>query len=653
MRAIDSATARRTGPRWVALAALLVLGAAVAGCSQAPAGPGTAPSEGARPMPAAEEIVILNEHLTRVPVDLKQGGQFIEPLCDLIPSMIAQQVAGDSFEDEPPFTCTYVAETDKPYRPWYPSGAVHLAKYSRDTQDPFNGKKSLKIVLAEKRCRAGISQDGFAVRKGVGYKLRMHVRGEGNVPVRAWLHGDGGTVAGPVDLGRAGAAWAPAEARLVATRTSDHVTLTIDFEGPGALGLDRVYLIGDDAVLGLWRPDVVEALKGLNPGAIRWGGSAVVSYDWLPKIGPWDRRTPYATCWGGLEANFVGQEEFVQLCREVGAEPVVCVCWGTGKAEEAGAQVEYFNGTPDTKWGKLRAQNGRREPYGVKFWQIGNEVGGKEYDDSFAAIAKAMKGADPSIRVLTSFGTDETLARSDGLADYLSPHHYGCHDLNAMEEDFKRHQAIIDRDGKGRPIRLAVTEWNTTAGDWGLARGMLRTLSNALACSRYQNLMHRHADLVEIAIRSNLADSFGSGILVTGPGWMYVAPTYYSQQMYQQAAGTFPLKVERGSKAVWPDLQPDISAVLAPDGRTMHVFAVNSTEKALAITFRLKGFPGGITSAGAVVLKDSAELLTAEGMNSRDDPQRIVPARRPLRAAGQALTVVLDAFSLTRLDLGL
>ena len=44
-------------------------------------------------MPVAEEIVILNERLTRLPVDLKQGGQFIEPLCELIPSMIAQQVA--------------------------------------------------------------------------------------------------------------------------------------------------------------------------------------------------------------------------------------------------------------------------------------------------------------------------------------------------------------------------------------------------------------------------------------------------------------------------------------------------------------------------------------------------------------------------------
>ena len=602
---------------------------------------------------AAEEIVILSERLTRGPVDLKQGGQFIEPLCDLIPSMLAQQVANDSFEDVPPFKFVYVAETDKPYRPWYPSGSVHMAEYGRDTQNPFNGKKSQKIALPAGRCRAGISQDGFALRQGVGYKLRLHMRGEGNVAARAWLHGEGGTIAGPVELGRAGATWAPAEARLVATRTLSNATLTIDFEGPGALWLDRVYLIGDDAVLGLWRPDVVAALKGLNPGVIRWGGSTVVAYDWLPSIGPWDRRAPFTTCWGGLEPNFVGLEEFVNLCRQVGAEPLLCIRWGPDKADEAAAQVEYFNGAPDTKWGRLRAENGRREPYKVKFWQIGNEVGGKEYDDSFAKIAKAMKAVDPSIKILASLGTGETLGRSEGLADYLCPHHYGCADLAGMAADFDNHQAIIDRDGKGRPVRLAVTEWNTTAGDWGLKRGMLQTLSNALACSRYQNLMHRRADLVEMAVRSNLVDSFGSGVIQTGPGWMYLAPTYHSQQMYQQAAGAFPLKIERAAKPPWPEQQPDVSAVLSPDGRTLRIFAVNSTDKALAVAFSLKGFPGGVRTAGAVVLADREAALSAEGMNSRDDPRRIAPVARPVAAAGSNFTVVFEPFSLTRLDLGL
>jgi hypothetical protein len=39
-----------------------------------------------------------------------------------------------------------------------------------------------------------------------------------------------------------------------------------------------------------------------------------------------------------------------------------------------------------------------------------------------------------------------------------------------------------------------------------------------------------------MGIRSNLIDSFGSGVIVTGPGWMYRAPTYYADELYGHAA---------------------------------------------------------------------------------------------------------------------
>ena len=84
-----------------------------------------------------------------------------------------------------------------------------------------------------------------------------------------------------------------------------------------------------------------------------------------------------------------------------------------------------------------------------------------------------------------------------------------------MEDDVAALPAMIAENAPGRDIRLGITEWNTTAGDWGLGRAMLWTLDNALWCSRYHNFMHRHCDLIEIANRSNLADSFCSGIIQT------------------------------------------------------------------------------------------------------------------------------------------
>ena len=44
---------------------------------------------------------------TKRPIDAKQQGQFIELLCNLIPSIIAQQVVSTSFEDAPPCHVDY------------------------------------------------------------------------------------------------------------------------------------------------------------------------------------------------------------------------------------------------------------------------------------------------------------------------------------------------------------------------------------------------------------------------------------------------------------------------------------------------------------------------------------------------------------------
>ena len=224
-------------------------------------------------------------------------------------------------------------------------------------------------------------------------------------------------------LGRAGDNWAAAEAELRADRTTDNATLTLDFEGPGTLWLDRVYLIGSDAVLGIWRPDVVAALKAMHPGIIRFGGSTTEEYEWDRAIGPWDDRLTFTTVWGGWEENFVGIDEFVRLCEYIGAEPLICVRWTGKKPEDAAAEVEYANGSTETHWGALRAKNGHPAPYHVKYWQIGNEVDVSDYGNSVRAFAEAMKKADPSIKLMSSFPTKGLLDAAGTIFDYLCPHH--------------------------------------------------------------------------------------------------------------------------------------------------------------------------------------------------------------------------------------
>jgi alpha-N-arabinofuranosidase len=116
----------------------------------------------------------------------------------------------------------------------------------------------------------------------------------------------------------------------------------------------------------------------------------------------------------------VGTAEFVDFCRRVGAEPLMCVnllsdgvkgYWKTihgenrsGDANEAADWVSYAN-DPDNK---ERLSHGIREPLNMKLWQLGNESS-YLYEDGFPLnkaiehaieFARAMKERDPSIKIV-------------------------------------------------------------------------------------------------------------------------------------------------------------------------------------------------------------------------------------------------------------
>lgn len=601
-----------------------------------------------------EQVMISGDRLSKRPIDLKQGGQFMEPLCDVLPSMTAQQVNSTSFEEETPWNFSYRAAVDKPYRPWYPEGSVHVANYSFDTNNAFNGKRSQKIELPLANTWAGISQDGFYVESGHSYRLRFHVRSEGAVALRAKLHGDGGLISKRALLRSAGTQWQGVEVLLSAKRTVSNATLTIEFKGPGTLWLDRIYLIDRDAVLGLWRPDVVQALEAMNPGIVRFGGSAIEKFEWSDTVGNWDSRVPFPDDpWGGLQENFVGVEEFVQLVRHIGAEPLICLRWTNKTPQEVADEVEYFNGPPDSRWGQLRAKNGHPEPYHVKYWEVGNEVGGDEYDSSLAAFAQTMRRVDASIKILSSYPSRKIVRLAGRELDFLSPHQYSVGDLNGTEEELKELQEDIIQDGQGRDIRISVTEWNATAGDWGLKRGMLHTLGNALVCSRYQQMMHRYSDLIEIANLSNFSHSFAGGQVQPGPGYIYKIPDYYAQKLYQRAAGSFPLRIERSSPLSLYLREPDLDATLSANGKTLRIYGVNSTPESRSVRFAL---PSGFHTAGMMstfTLADSVSFPDSEAMNSRDEPERVKVKELRVKLNGAEFEYGFPPFSVTLLELPL
>src|SRR5207248_3106533 len=124
-----------------------------------------------------------------------------------------------------------------------------------------------------------------------------------------------------------------------------------------------------------------------------------------------------------------------------------------------------------------------------------------------------------------SYPSEGVLREAGDLLRYVCPHQYNCANLAECIRELDATRELLRKHAPDKQIKLAVTEWNTTGGDWGPRRGMLWTLENALACSRHHNLLHRHADLVDIANRSNLTNSFCSGIIQTDNHRLYKTPT--------------------------------------------------------------------------------------------------------------------------------
>ncbi len=574
-----------------------------------------------------------------------QCGQFIEYLCGLTLSMFAEKVFDGGFEGVPEYRVSFRKETDRLEQPWYPDGAVHRGEFVLDGVRPFNGKVSQRMTQKPgDPCRLGISQGGMYVEAGKPLRCSLHLRArDTRGPVRLALWGHGKTYA-TTEFTPTGQ-WKRFDATVTPSDTDTGATLTISFRGPGTVWIDQVSLMPTDTVFG-WRRDVAEALKALKPGIIRFGGSTTEGFEWTATIGDPATRVPFTTRWGGLEPGNAGLEEFVKLCEWVGAEPLICVRF-TGKTpKDAADQVAYFNAPATSPMGKRRAENGRVEPYRVRYWQIGNELGDETYQKGVAEFCKAMKSADPTIKLMGAYPSPGLLDNAGAYLDYICPHHYGCHRLEAMARDVERCRKMIAEHAPGRDIRLGITEWNTTAGEWGPGRAMLWTLDNALWCSRYHNFMHRHCDMIEIAIRSNLADSFCSGIIQTNNHALFKTPAYYAQQLYATHAGQRPLQVKIDADVPF-DPSLDVSATRSADGKTVSVFAVNHTTEPQKRTIDLRALAPLEDNIDVWTLADAVKAGERDAVNSWHEPDRIRTETGKTALADSKLVYEFPSLSLT------
>ena len=159
--------------------------------------------------------------------------------------------------------------------------------------------------------------------------------------------------------------------------------LRITFSTAGCLDIGCVSLMNKNNFRGM-RIDVIEAMKDIGIKLLRWpGGNFAGEYNWFDGLLPVDERAPLESYQHletqphtlGYDFHEINTDDFIALCREIGAEPFITInpAWNT--PEENAAWVEYCNGNANTAYGSLRAERGNAEPYNVMLWSLGNEFG--------------------------------------------------------------------------------------------------------------------------------------------------------------------------------------------------------------------------------------------------------------------------------------
>lgn len=290
--------------------------------------------------------------------------------------------------------------------------------------------------------------------------------------------------------------------------------------------------------------------------------------------------------------------------------------------------------------GGKRAANGHRDPYGVKYWQIGNEVGDIDTAKRCREFCLAVRKADPGAVLLTSFPSELLIENVGDLVSYYGPHYY-TPDLAYVEKDIRSLRTIIRSARHGRDAGLAVTEWNIDAGAWGLGRGRLYTLGCALFEARFLNILQRHSDIVKMACRSNLVNSFCGGTVQTSAAGLFRIPSFYIMKLYRDHSKPVPVTILQESVDGL-----DLSACASEDGKALCVFLVNSRKEPVTVDLDASDFGAAFAARDGETVCDTLDRSQTDVTNFWDRPFRIktVPAKI---TAGK---ILLPALSVTAVE---
>lgn len=271
------------------------------------------------------------------------------------------------------------------------------------------------------------------------------------------------------------------------------------------------------------RDDVASFLENTSPSFLRFPGGNNIEglsipqrWIWNQTIGPVVERPGRQGDWFYPNTDALGLDEFMWWCNDMNMTAMLAVWAGKSYGsivsgdqlqpyvDDIMNELEYLLGSANsTTWGRKRAQNGRVEPYDLKYVEIGNEdylTGGcPTYPERFMQIYDAIHGTYPDLTLIASTVVEDCLPSPMPDNVMIDIHYYS--EADRLVSNFDQY------DNYARDREVVVGEWgcrNTTA-----ERGQFWSFMQC-SCAEAAHMIgfERNSDIVKMTTYAPLLQNF-------------------------------------------------------------------------------------------------------------------------------------------------
>ena len=433
-----------------------------------------------------------------------------------------------------------------------------------------------------------------------------------------------------------------------------------------------------------YRKDLVEAIRELKVPVLRWpGGCFADEYHWRDGIGPQSGRPKMINSnWGGtVEDNSLGTHEFLNFCEMLDIEPYISGNVGSGTVEELAKWVEYMTAKGGTM-AELRAANGRKEPWKVKYLGVGNESWGcggsmtpEFYSDQYKRYAVYCRNYDGNHLYKVASGASDydynwtkvLMQRVRSNISGLSLHYYTTdwskkgsatqftdedyYNVLAkaveIDEVIKNHEAIMDLYDPNHRIDLLLDEWGTW---FDVEPG---TNPGHLYQQNSMRVFNKHTSRLKMANIAQMVNVLQAMILTKGSE-IVLTPTYHVFRMYNvhQDATAVPVAFATDSLSTTSGrLYPTLS-VSASKKENLHVSLANpSVDEPKTVELEFDSLKPSKVS-GEVLIGKGKGIEAVKSYNDFEGKSVVAPAPfKDFKTSGKTLKVTLPPASVVVLEI--